>query len=172
MESLQHFVDWVHIVAHDYTTPSENAPTGAHAALYDPNSLVNTDYGVKAWTDAGLSAKKIVLCLPFYGYAWKLVDPEENGVGAAANGAAIKATGSMKYVEIKDYVRRYGEGVKVKFSSNYVVNYVSIGSVWIGFDDVESVRSKVGYAKEKGLLGYFVWQVTFDDGWVLSQAAG
>ncbi|KAK1583697.1 hypothetical protein Q3G72_026183 [Acer saccharum] len=42
---------------------------------------------------------------------------------------------------------------------------------WIAFDDVESIQTKVSYAKEKGLLGYWVWQVAYDDNWVLSQAA-
>nr|GEU68090.1 chitinase II [Tanacetum cinerariifolium] len=42
----------------------------------------------------------------------------------------------------------------------------------IGFDDVEAIRAKVAYAKEKGLLGYNVWQVPNDHNWELSKAAG
>ncbi|XP_075665587.1 cysteine-rich receptor-like protein kinase 34 [Castanea sativa] len=57
------------------------------------------------------------------------------------------------------------------YNATYVVNYCTVGSSWIGFDDVEVVRIKVSYAREKKLLGYFVWQVPYDDNWVLSLAA-
>ncbi|KAK1589066.1 hypothetical protein Q3G72_030151 [Acer saccharum] len=57
------------------------------------------------------------------------------------------------------------------YNATYVVNYCSIGTSWIGFDDAEVVKIKVSYAKERNLLGYFVWQVPYDDNWLLSQAA-
>ena len=40
----------------------------------------------------------------------------------------------------------------------------------LGFNSVEVVRIKVSYAREKKLLGYFVWQVPDDNNWVLSLA--
>ncbi|KAJ0045366.1 hypothetical protein Pint_05398 [Pistacia integerrima] len=57
------------------------------------------------------------------------------------------------------------------YNSTYVANYWSKGTTWIGFDDVEAIRAKVSYAKEKKLLGYFVWQVSYDVSWVLSKTA-
>ncbi|KAF7152062.1 hypothetical protein RHSIM_Rhsim01G0039900 [Rhododendron simsii] len=45
------------------------------------------------------------------------------------------------------------------------------GSVWIGYDDVKAIRTKVFYAREKRLLGYKVWHASNDDNWVLSKAA-
>jgi GH18 family chitinase len=50
------------------------------------------------------------------------------------------------------------------------VNYFVAGSTWINFDDVETVRAKISYAKEKGLLGFNVYQVIHDDNWALSLA--
>ncbi|KAK4381109.1 G-type lectin S-receptor-like serine/threonine-protein kinase [Sesamum angolense] len=100
--------------------------TGAHAALYDPSSNLSTDYGINEWIRRGLPANKLVIGLPYHGYAWTY-------------------------------------GVQPTFNSTYVVNYCKIGSFWIGFDDVEVVKIKVSYAKEKGLLGYSVFQVPNDD---------
>ncbi|KAK4856692.1 hypothetical protein QYF36_020161 [Acer negundo] len=91
--------------------------------------LTTVILNIKGWIGAGLSANKLVICLPFYGYAWKLVNSMDS------------------------------------------VNYCTIGTSWIGFDDVEAIRAKVSYAKEKGLLGYHVWTVSYDDNWVLSQAS-
>ncbi|MED6151314.1 hypothetical protein PIB30_081307 [Stylosanthes scabra] len=39
------------------------------------------------------------------------------------------------------------------------------------FDDVDAVKTKVSYAREKNLLGYAVWELSHDDNWVLSTAA-
>lgn len=58
------------------------------------------------------------------------------------------------------------------YNSTYVVNYFSTGSVWIGFDDVEAIRTKISYAKEKRLLGYCVSHLIHDDNWLLSREVG
>ncbi|KAF8389184.1 hypothetical protein HHK36_025877 [Tetracentron sinense] len=39
----------------------------------------------------------------------------------------------------------------------------------IGFDDHQTIFTKVSYAKEMGLLGYYVWHVGSDNNWPLSQ---
>ena len=169
VDSIRSNLNWVHVKAYDYYNGwSKN--TGAHAALYDPSSLSNTDFGIGAWIGSGLPASKLVLGLPFYGYAWTLTKPNDNAIGAPATDPTINLGnfGSMRYKEIKNYVQRYGAAIL--YNATYVVNYCTVGSTWISFDDVEVVRIKVSYAREKKLLGYFVWQVPYDDNWVLSLA--
>ncbi|KAM7472954.1 hypothetical protein LguiA_011137 [Lonicera macranthoides] len=169
VESIKRNLDWVHIVSFDYHLPTRENLTGAHSALYDPMSRLNTDYGIKQWVRRGLPASKIVLGLAYHGYAWTLADPKDKGIRAPARGLAITEDGSMSYSYIKKYMRSYG--AVLFYNETYVVNYCVIGLFWIGFDDVEAIRAKVAYAKEKGLLGYNVWQAPGDDNWVLSKAA-
>ncbi|KAI3454770.1 hypothetical protein Pfo_011433 [Paulownia fortunei] len=117
INSINRNFDWVHILSFDYHLPSQDRFTGAHAALYDPSSNLNTDYGINEW---------------------------------------IMVPNSY--------------GVKPVFNSTYVVNYCKIGLFWFGYDDVEAVKTKVSYAKEKGLLGYSVFQIPNDDmNWILSR---
>lgn len=170
IESIKKNLDWVHVIAYDYYKPSRWNYTAAFAALYDPGSEVSTEYGINAWIDGGLSANKLVLGLPFYGYAWTLVNPNDSAVGAPAKGTAITTSGSVSYKDLKAYMQRYG--AVSEYNATYVVNYCVIGSSWIAYDDVEVVKIKVAYAK-MSLLGYFVWQVPYDDeNWVLSSQAG
>ncbi|KAL5774881.1 hypothetical protein ACOSP7_012438 [Xanthoceras sorbifolium] len=127
-----------------------------------------------------LSANKLVLCLAYSGYAWTLVNPKENGIGAASTGPALTGSGYVLSKDVNDYIERYEAKVifvsqiSLKFSlkslldcshnATYVMNYCTINeTMWIGFDDVELVQTKVSYAKEKGLLGYIAWQVPNDD---------
>lgn len=96
------------------------------------------------------------------------MNPNHNGIGAPASGIAMTADGSMSYKYIKWFLRSYG--ATSMYNATYVVNYVTIGTTWIGFDDVQAIRAKISYAKEKKLLGYNVFQVSNDDNWALSQA--
>ncbi|XP_034895476.1 class V chitinase [Populus alba] len=171
IDSIRKNLNWTHVLAFDYFMPTWANYTAAFAALYDPDSDVNTDFGIRAWINGGLPASKLVLGLPFYGYAWKLASPNENAIGAPATGPAVTEDGSMSYKVINNYFKANGR-VDPIYNSTYVVNYGIVGSTWISFDGVDVVRTKVSYAKEKALLGYVVWQVSQDDNWVLSQAAG
>ncbi|KAL2228401.1 receptor-like serine/threonine-protein kinase SD1-7 isoform X1 [Sesamum indicum] len=170
LNAIRRTFDWVHVLSFDYHLPSKDRFTGAHAALYDPSSNLSTDYGINEWIRRGLPANKLVLGLPYHGYAWTLVNPNDYGIGAPAKGVAMTPDGSISYRHIKWYLNSYG--VQPTFNSTYVVNYCKIGSFWIGFDDVEVVKIKVSYAKQKGLLGYSVFQVPNDDmDWTLSRTA-
>ena len=42
-------------------------------------------------------------------------------------------------------------------------------TTWISYDDNHTISTKVNYAREAGLKGYFAWHVGGDDNWVLSQ---
>ncbi|KAF7153911.1 hypothetical protein RHSIM_Rhsim01G0039700 [Rhododendron simsii] len=169
MESIRRNIDWVHIVSYFYHLPTMENFTGAHSALYDPSSNVCTDYGIKEWISRGLPAKKMVLGLLYQGYAWTLLDPSANEIGSPATGPAITSDGLIFYKSIKSSMGCDGE--KVRYNSTYVTNYCINGSVWISYDDAEAIRTKVSYAREKGLLGYKAWHVGNDDNWVLSKAA-
>ncbi|KAK7291976.1 hypothetical protein RIF29_07565 [Crotalaria pallida] len=168
--SIGNNLNWINILAYDYYTPQHGNFTAGHAALYDPSRNVNTDFGISRWISSGVPPSKLVLSLPFYGYAWTLRNPEDNGIGAPATGPAITEGGDISYKEIKDYIKGHGGGTE-HYNATYVVNYYTIGSTWIGFDDVQVVKIKVSYARQKNLLGYVVWQVPHDDNWELSTAA-
>ncbi|KAK8515408.1 hypothetical protein V6N12_075450 [Hibiscus sabdariffa] len=169
-DSANRSLDWVNIVAYDYHVPTLDRFTGFHAALYDPLGRANTDARIKEWLKRGFPAEKLVLGLPYHGYAWKLVNSGDNGVGSAASGPATTIDGSMAYWLIKSSIRNAGYGVEPVYNSTCVVNIFKTGSRWINFDDVEAIKAKVSYAKEKGLRGYIAFQLSNDDNWLLSQA--
>ncbi|KAL5839958.1 hypothetical protein ACOSQ4_012566 [Xanthoceras sorbifolium] len=168
IESIHQYLNWVHVadIAPTQLYECTNFTAAAHP-LYNPASFDNVDYGITAWIDAGLPANKLVMILAYYGYRM-FVNSNENGIGAPAT--RITSPEFMTYKEIKDYNERYG--ARVSYNETYGVNYCTLGTFWISFDDVEAVRTKVSYAKKRGLLGYHVWQVSYDDNWILSQGAG
>ncbi|CAK8563545.1 unnamed protein product [Lathyrus sativus] len=171
-ESMQKNLDWVHFVAYDYHLPEKDSVTGFHAALYGSSGWENTDSGIKEWRKRGFTSNKLVIGLPYHGYAWTLVKQGEGGVGKPASGPAITRDGSMSYKWIKSYIKSFGDGVVSSYNDTFMVNYFTVGSIsWVNFDDVDVIKEKVSYAKKNGLLGYNVFQVGNDDNWVLSTAA-
>ncbi|KAH9806487.1 hypothetical protein KPL71_002780 [Citrus sinensis] len=171
IDSMLRNLDWVHVRAYDYYLPSRDNFTGAHSALYSSSSWFNTNDSIREWLKTGFQAKKLVLGLPYHGYAWQLVNPNENAVGAPAAGRAITMDGSMGYKSIKAFIRDYGYGVASLYNDSYDVNFFSSGTNWINFDGAEAITAKVSFAKEKGLLGYNAFQLSNDDKWELSLAA-
>ncbi|XP_052198382.1 class V chitinase-like [Diospyros lotus] len=204
IESMRNNLDWIHARVNEYLSPKWWNVTGASAAVYDPAmNNISTNFGVNEWINGGFPTRKLVLGLPFYGYEWTLVNPNNNEIGALAKGPVkinhadndgkcwffiwvftklnsqtqsntqtwfANSNRKMAYKDIKDFIQR--NGAVTKYDATYVVNYCSVGSSWIGFDDVEVVKIKVSYAREKNLLGYYAWLVANDDhNWVLSQAA-
>ncbi|CAI0394992.1 unnamed protein product [Linum tenue] len=171
--SANRSLDWVHLRAGEYRTPKSDNFTAGHAALYDPAG--GTDSGVKEWIGKGLPASKMVLCLAAYGYAWTVrraaaaAGSQVVGVGSPAEGPAITGNGFYRYADIRRFVE--ANRARVYYNESYVVNYCSVGSTWIGYDDVDAVRAKVDYARRMGLRGYAMWQIPYDDNGTLSHVA-
>ncbi|GAV79970.1 Glyco_hydro_18 domain-containing protein [Cephalotus follicularis] len=165
-QNISNNLDWINIMAYDFYGPGWSSVTGPPAALYNPGNQVSGDSGITAWIQSGLSAKQIVLGLPFYGYAWNLTNANNHGLFAPTNGAAISSDGSIGYSEILSYIKQ-NNATKV-FNATVVSDYCYSGTTWIGYDDTQSISTKVSYAKGKGLLGYFAWQVGDDSNWTLS----
>ncbi|KAK2650768.1 hypothetical protein Ddye_018257 [Dipteronia dyeriana] len=174
VESMKKSLDWVVVLAFDYYLPTRYNFTGPHSALYgssSSSSWLNVNNSIQEWLNRGFLATKLVLCMPYHGYAWILVNANDNSVGAPASGQIINIDGSMGYKYIKSFIEDYGYGAASVYNGTFGVNFFTIGQTWINFDSVEAIRAKVSFAKEKGLLGYSVFQLGNDDNWELSTVA-
>lgn len=170
IQAISNSLDWINLMAYDFYGPGWSpSSTGPPAALYNSGNLESGDNGVRSWIQAGMSAKKLVLGLPFYGWSWRLTNSNNNGLFAPANGQGLAGDGSIGYNQIKQYITQ-NRATKV-FNVTVVTDYCYSGTTWIGYDDTQSISTKVAYAKGKGLLGYFAWHVGADDNWVLSSKA-
>ncbi|KAF2542153.1 hypothetical protein F2Q68_00029543 [Brassica cretica] len=159
VQAVADSLDWVNLMAYDFYGPG---PSG--------------DAGVRSWTQAGLPAKKAVLGFPYYGYAWGLSNANSHsyyaattGAAATISGAAIPEDGSIRYGLIRKFI--VDNGATPVYNSSVVGDYCYAGTTWIGYDDNQSIVTKVRYAKQRGLLGYFSWHVGADDNSGLSRAA-
>uniref|UniRef100_A0ACD5UPS8 Uncharacterized protein n=1 Tax=Avena sativa TaxID=4498 RepID=A0ACD5UPS8_AVESA len=186
-EALAESLDWVSVMAFGLS-PAGAASASASASftafdapLYDAASHFSASYGVVSWLDAGVPAGKVVMGLPLYGRSWFLRNKANSGVGAPVVAAGPKqrgsnTTGAMSYAEVQALAAT-GAGrapVMTSYDNASVSSYLAVGDVWVAFDGAAVVAEKLGFAARRGLLGYFLWPVNYDDdnltvSWIASE---
>ncbi|KAK1383663.1 Class V chitinase [Heracleum sosnowskyi] len=170
VQSISKNLDWIHVMAYDFYGSWAPTMTNAPAALYDPSGRVSASSGIAAWIQAGVRPKKLVLVLPFYGHSWQLVNPNNHGLMAPANGVpGGVGDGTKGYNQILDFIAN-NNATKI-YNSTIVADYCYAGTTWIGYDDKQSILAKVLYAKKNGLRGYSAWHVAADANGALSRQA-
>lgn len=167
VEAILRYLDWISPMCFDYHGSWENF-TGVHSALRDANSNFSTHFGIGSWIQAGVPPGKVVMGLPLYGRTWKLQEPYVNGIGAPALGVG-PGGGLMDYQQILDFNDE--NNATVVFDGQTVSYYSYAGDSWIGYDDVQSVRLKIQFARSKQLGGYFFWALGKDKDWTISSLA-
>ncbi|XP_047335119.1 class V chitinase-like [Impatiens glandulifera] len=163
---INHDLDWINLKDYDfYSSKLEGDKTRAPAALYDhvANSDVSGSSGIQDWIQAGVKPQKLVLGIAFYGYGWKLKDPNTHGILAPADGPApwTGLNGSMEYYHIKAFIKK--NNATTVFDTSFVTDYCYKGKTWFAYDGIQSVKHKVAYLKAQDLRGYFAWHAGADD---------
>ncbi|KAF5199965.1 Class v chitinase chit5a [Thalictrum thalictroides] len=166
-EAMSKFLDWVSPMCFDYHG-SWDTVTGQPSALYDLNSNISTSYGVQSWNEAGVPAKKVVMGMPVYGHTWTLKDPNVHGIGAPTIGVG-PGEGILIYSAVVAFNSE--NNVTVVYDAPTASMYSYVGDVWIGYDDPESIKKKVQFARSFGLRGYFFWALGQDNDWSISSQA-
>ncbi len=113
----------------------------------------------------GTPKEKLILGLGTYGRSLRLVDPSRNSPGDAAAGggtagAYTREAGFLSYYEI---CQKLSQGWTKKWDDEAKVPYAHSGNEWVGYDDIQSLKVKVDYLKQKGLGGAMFWALDLDD---------
>lgn len=157
-------LDRINILAIDFFTPS-NSPekTGpVHAWNTDRSGSPSGLDGIERWTENGaIPTNKFLLGLPFYGYQWTLKYNNENVFFARASPANTR---SLEFRNIQaNFIRANDAGTLVE-NNSYAAPYWYSDATWIGFENENSISTKIRSAvTKKNLGGYFAWHVTADD---------
>ncbi|KAM3337076.1 class V chitinase CHIT5 [Capsicum galapagoense] len=168
-EALSNYLDFLSPMCYNYQGSWDTSATGAPALLYNKSSNISTSYGISSWKQNGIPSTKLVMGIPLYGNTWKLKDPSDHGIGSPAVGVGPGAQGEMSYDEIVTFNSE--NNATIVYNNETVSTYSYAGTNWIGYDDTNSIKAKIKYAKAQGLGGYFFWALGFDSNWTLSETA-
>jgi chitinase len=108
----------------------------------------------------GVKPAQLIIGGAFYGRGWKGVSPDNNGLYQSNKGVW---KGWAQYSNIRDKYENKG-GFQRYWDSIAQAPYLynATDSLFISYDDPESVTLKTKYAKEAGLGGIMFWQLTND----------
>uniref|UniRef100_A0A3Q1JKE3 Acidic mammalian chitinase n=1 Tax=Anabas testudineus TaxID=64144 RepID=A0A3Q1JKE3_ANATE len=162
------YLDFINVLTFDFHGPWENV-TGHHSPLYHgsqgtgENTYSNTDYAMQYWRDQGAPTKKLNLGLAAYGQVFTLFSASScvgaPAIGAGREGRFTHKKGFWAYYEICHYLK----GVTVQLITDQRVPYAVTENQWVGFDNKESIDTKVNYLKTNNFGGAFVWSLDLDD---------
>jgi chitinase len=117
----------------------------------------------------GASADKLVVGIPTYGRAFKLVDADQSELGSPAEGPAEagKATreqGYLAYYEICEKIAKDDWTVD-RPDPDAVGPYAWSSSTreWVGYDDEDTVARKANFVNDNQLGGIMFWSIDNDD---------
>lgn len=182
LRQLANLCDWLNVMSYDYFLFKAYAPfTGPNAPLHPvvDHYVPILNKLALSWTaarllDEGLDPQKIVMGIPTYARAYRLVfrnsapAPFALSVGVRPPVEACEShqdteVGCLNYAEVLEILSR--DDTRVEFDERARVPYLvtDTGYTWISYENPRSVREKVHYILGLNLGGYMTWSLNSDD---------
>jgi len=176
LDKVMKEVDFINLMTYDLAggIPLTNHHTNLYAKSYDQldqevkTALKDNDIEfqsrsandiTKFCIEHGVDPSQIIIGGAFYGRSWLGVPPKENGLHKSHNGIkSAHSYTSIKQMMLDDpnYIRYWDEQSMAPFIYN------KIDSMFITYDDVESLTLKTRYVKDQKLGGIMFWQLSQD----------
>lgn len=139
--------------------------TGFNAPLFNstsnPPEGTSTDTAIRGVLAAGVPAEKLLMGVPFYGRGWSNVGATNNGLHQPFSGVPGDAGGSFDYGDlVTDQVNRFERLWHGQARVPWL--YDAESKTMITYDDPESLTEKAEYAREHGLAGIMIWEISQD----------
>ncbi len=141
IKGMDPYVDYVNIMTYDL----DEAPHH-HSALSDSRAYKDCVRSVQAYLNAGVSPKKLVLGIPFYGrHSW------------SQKPTAITYKSILTYDRTKYRRNQWDEIAQCPYVETMG------GDFFCGYDNPRSIAIKGDWVRQKGMLGLMYWEYDQDD---------
>ncbi|XP_016285570.1 chitinase-3-like protein 1 isoform X1 [Monodelphis domestica] len=165
LPQISEHLDFINLLTYNFIGNWQKT-TGHHSPLYKgrkDNNYSNVRYAVDYILLKKVPANKLVMGIPTFGNSFTLASSDSE-VGAAILGPGTaglytKEPGTLAYYEVCEFL----PGATVKRIVEQKVPYATKGNQWVGYEDQESVKTKVQFLKSRQLAGAMVWALDLDD---------
>jgi chitinase len=167
MDKVQSYLDTINLMTYDFYVGGPS--TGHDAPLFhnpvDPKH-VSAELSVQAFEQAGVSPRKIVLGVPFYGRSWGEVANKNHGLfqpGKAAKGVHFSYP-DLPNLLATGFSRFWDNEASVPYLYNPHTR------VFVTYEDPQSLAAKCKYINEQKLGGVMFWEYFNDSTGILLEA--
>ena len=140
VKAVDPYVDYVNIMAYDLVDAPQH-----QSALNKPSNYWDCQRSVDEYLNAGVSADKLVLGIPFYGRA------------------DFNAGGSINYRDILNLSKDDGYVIENWDTEGNVPYVTKNGSFYCGYDNPRSIAAKGEWILKNGMKGMMFWDYEGDD---------
>lgn len=166
---VANIVDYIFLMAYDMHGPWDKY-ADLNAPLYQPQESSpqykhSVSDGINAYLNKGVSSKKLVLGMPFYGYMYQGVSSQNNGLYSTFTSAK-----ALRYDIIRSSYLNNSAYKQLRHADGQVP-YLYGNGTFISYEDAHSIAAKVSLAKSKGLAGIGAWELSHDTSGTLLASA-
>lgn len=156
------YLDFVNLMTYDFHG-SWTEHTGHHSNLYLPSDMQQDESSAHASVErfavAGVPSQKIVLGVPFYGRGWGGVENKNNGqyqmYSESLDGFSYD-TLARHFIDQNGFIRQWDKSAKAPYL------WHPDSTIFISYEDEQSLQHKAAYVKENKLGGMMYWEHTHD----------
>ena len=168
LSEIHKYLDYATIMTYDIHGIWDNY-TDLFAPLYNstdpsPQYKTSVDSSIAIWKKSGFPMDKLVMGIPFYGYLYSSATSGDQGLYSTFSDAR-----AIDYVQIEENYL-YKNGYTRYFHDQSQVPWLYNGSIFISYEDPESIGIKTGYIKSNHLGGAMIWELSQDPDRILLNA--
>lgn len=173
-KNIQEYADQINIFTFEMAQPWEGWQAWHGSALYNDsltfeqtpeNKLPSVHSVISRAVDTGLERKKLGISIDFYGHIWYFTPLLGTWSGWPDEDFSIYETVQHSELSEKTDLANYNWDETAKAAYKTLENPVR----FISFENEESVKEKIDYAKQNGLGGILLWDI---GGGFYEQSAG
>ena len=157
LDQSRHYIDWYNLMAYDASVGTKNAVHQSPLYNSGPDSA---DAVISFMRSKGVARGQIVLGNPLYAHQYNVAINDVNkGLGS------VKTSDLDTWLTNKEVQALIQSGEYTRyFDTNAQVPWLYCPSkgLFVTYDDVQSISSKVKYVNKKNLRGVFFWELNQD----------
>jgi chitinase len=173
--SLQTQFDQINIMTYDLSGPYSGWVTWFDSPIFDGGyhfpstggAVPSINGAVSNYLSGGVSANKLGIGIPFYGYAWKGGSGTPTGGVTQPRQSWINAptVSTPSYMSI---LASYYQSNLYRWDTNAAAAYLTLSNataandMFISYEDPRACQAKVSYARNHGLGGVMIWELAQD----------
>ncbi|WAR21506.1 CHIA-like protein [Mya arenaria] len=167
---MARYLDFINLMSYDLhggweDVTGHNSPLYSHSGEEGDDTYLNMDWAANYWVSQGCPKEKLIVGLATYGRSFQLTNAVDWEMGAPAKGAGpqgrfTREGGFLAYFEVCAMLEA---GATRRWEEEQRVPYLTLGDVWVGYDDRQSFIEKLEYIRDNDFGGAMIWNIDLDD---------